>query len=622
MSVDRRSGFFGKSGFSKGRRVADAIRLQQWKFITIRGLTITGAGGEAIALMGGNNQNTAIHLERNRLFGNGSGSCNGGITIARGNPGTLIVNNLIYGNGRNGITFIDADGGPHQLIENTIHGNAWSGVNVAREHQVRLANNAITGNGTASGSTGGRFGVTREGSSSPDPAGIQLRNNLLCGNRLGEINGPALDATDSGNLTPSGTEGAGVAASPGCRLTALIYRNAAGPLGDLTYAYDPAGNRTGIGGTFARTLLPDPVASATYDAANRQLTFGGQTLTYDANGNLTSDNSTTYTWDARNRLLALSGPTTASFQYDPLGRRAQKTINANTTRFLYDRLNTILEVTGAGQGAALLTGLSLDEYLTRTDGTGVRALIADALGSSLAATDPAGAAVTAYSYEPFGRSETAGSASMNPFQYTGRENDGPGLYYYRARYYHPGLQRFVSEDPIGFWGGDSNLYAYVRSSPTTLVDPAGLLAFFWHGGISALAAYNSGQSATDSLIFGLNTMLVDRGTQGTTAADANIHAMLGTTDSNGAAVLQTPTEAARRIELIIATGPDYLAAHTVQDKAATDHYLQPWSGFRWDWSTAVHLWHDIVPSLRELENAYQGTRAVLAGRKAQHATAP
>jgi hypothetical protein len=72
-----------------------AIRLQQSKFITIRGLTITGAGGQAISLMGGNNQNTAIHIERNRIFGNGSGECNGGVTIARGNPGTLIVNNVL-----------------------------------------------------------------------------------------------------------------------------------------------------------------------------------------------------------------------------------------------------------------------------------------------------------------------------------------------------------------------------------------------------------------------------------------------------------------------------------------------------------------------------------------------
>ena len=112
-------------------------------------MTVTGAGGEAIALLGGNNENTAIHIEPNRMFGNGSSSCNGGITIARGNPDTLIVNNLISGNGRNGIATIDADGGPHSIIEDTIHGNQWSGVNVTRNHQVVLANNAITGNGTA-----------------------------------------------------------------------------------------------------------------------------------------------------------------------------------------------------------------------------------------------------------------------------------------------------------------------------------------------------------------------------------------------------------------------------------------------------------------------------------------
>ncbi|MGH7372676.1 MAG: RHS repeat-associated core domain-containing protein, partial [Candidatus Rokuibacteriota bacterium] len=143
------------------------------------------------------------------------------------------------------------------------------------------------------------------------------------------------------------------------RLTALIYRNATSQLGDLTYTYDPAGNRTGIGGTFARTLLPDPVAMATYDAANRQLTFGSETLTYDANGNLTSDQATTYIWDARNRLVGMTGPTMAAFQYDALGRRAQKMLNGSTTRFLYDRLNPILEVPDNGLAAALLTGLNL-----------------------------------------------------------------------------------------------------------------------------------------------------------------------------------------------------------------------------------------------------------------------
>jgi RHS repeat-associated protein len=206
-----------------------AIRLQQSKYVTIRGLSIRSAGGQAISLMGGNNANSAIHIERNRIFANGSSDCNGGITIARGNPGTLILNNLIYANGRNGITFIDVDGGPHYLINNTIHSNAWSGVNVARGHEVHLVNNLIMGNGTASGSTGGRFGVKREDSTSPQPAGIQLQNNLICGNRLGEIDGPALDSTDANNLTPTGSEGPGVSASPGCEVSANLFANLNGP---------------------------------------------------------------------------------------------------------------------------------------------------------------------------------------------------------------------------------------------------------------------------------------------------------------------------------------------------------------------------------------------------------
>lgn len=68
----------------------------------------------------------------------------------------------------------------------------------------------------------------------------------------------------------------------------------------------------------------------------------------------------------------------------------------------------------------------------------------------------------------------SGPASTNPHQFTGRENDATGLYYYRARYYHPTLQRFIAEDPIGFLGGDVNLYAYVRNAPLVLLDPLGL----------------------------------------------------------------------------------------------------------------------------------------------------
>lgn len=79
-------------------------------------------------------------------------------------------------------------------------------------------------------------------------------------------------------------------------------------------------------------------------------------------------------------------------------------------------------------------------------------------------------------YEPFGAATATGQTNTNSYQYTGRENDGTGLDYYRARYYSPSRQRFISEDPIGFAGGDTNLYAYVRNVAQTKNDPSGTCA--------------------------------------------------------------------------------------------------------------------------------------------------
>jgi parallel beta helix pectate lyase-like protein len=205
-----------------------AIRLQQSRFVTIRGLTITGAGGAGIALLGGANQNVSIRIERNRIVGNGGPGCDGGIIIAAGNVGTLILNNLILANGRNGIATLDGEGGPHTIVQNTIHGNGWNGVSATRAHVLLLANNAITGNGTQTGSTDGRVGVRREAGAGLTAAAIVLRNNLVCGNRLGELAGPVLDGIDGGNLTPTGAEGPGVTASPGCATPAVVYRDPAG----------------------------------------------------------------------------------------------------------------------------------------------------------------------------------------------------------------------------------------------------------------------------------------------------------------------------------------------------------------------------------------------------------
>jgi len=88
--------------------------------------------------------------------------------------------------------------------------------------------------------------------------------------------------------------------------------------------------------------------------------------------------------------------------------------------------------------------------------------------------DASGNLATQYSYDPFGNTTVSGATNSNEFQYTGRENEGNGLYFYRARYYSPALGRFISEDPLGFAGSDINVYSYVGNNPISRVDPSGL----------------------------------------------------------------------------------------------------------------------------------------------------
>jgi RHS repeat-associated protein len=149
----------------------------------------------------------------------------------------------------------------------------------------------------------------------------------------------------------------------------------------------------------------------------------------------------------------------------------------------------VQELTGASPSANILTGLGVDEVFQRTEGATPRAFLSDALGGTLALADSAGVVQTSYTYSPYGETTVTGTASNNTSQYTGRENDNDGLYFYRARYYHPVFSRFVSEDPIGFGGGNMNLYGYANNSPTNLTDPSGLIVP-WLAACAGSAAFN------------------------------------------------------------------------------------------------------------------------------------
>jgi RHS repeat-associated protein len=143
-----------------------------------------------------------------------------------------------------------------------------------------------------------------------------------------------------------------------------------------------------------------------------------------------------------------------------------------TTNFLYDGENAVQEF-GTNPTANLLTG-GVDERFLRASATETDNYLTDALGSTMELTDSTGATEEQYSYGPYGMLSASGGSTTNSYAYTGREFDGLGINYNRARYYSPATGRFLSEDPLGFLGGGSNLYWYASNNPISIRDPFGL----------------------------------------------------------------------------------------------------------------------------------------------------
>ena len=171
---------------------------------------------------------------------------------------------------------------------------------------------------------------------------------------------------------------------------------------------------------------------------------------------------------------------TATFKYDPFGRRIEKVFTQNstttTTNYLYDGDNAIETV---DQNGNLLTkfaqGQNIDEPLAESVGGAAYDYEQDGLGSVTSLTNSSGALALTYTYDSFGKITASSGSVSNPFRYTGRDFDSEtGLYYYRARYYDPTTGRFLREDPLKGISDSVNFYEYVQNNPINLIDPAGM----------------------------------------------------------------------------------------------------------------------------------------------------
>jgi len=147
-------------------------------------------------------------------------------------------------------------------------------------------------------------------------------------------------------------------------------------------------------------------------------------------------------------------------------------------RYLYDGDDIIAILDEQNQVIATIThDENIDTPLSITNANGTFYYHRDHQGSIVALTDSSGQIVESFQYDNhYGTiiNHTKTIETNNPYAYTGREFDTSELYYYRARYYDPTIERFISEDPIGFESNDFNFYRYVFNKPNITTDPLGL----------------------------------------------------------------------------------------------------------------------------------------------------
>ena len=298
----------------------------------------------------------------------------------------------------------------------------------------------------------------------------------------------------------------------------------------VTYVYDKAGNRTAVGDTVNGTAYYTPNNLNQYQSINN----GSDPITNGPEHEIASYKNASYTYMKDEHLTRVtSGTSTYDLAYDALGRCVKRTVRTQmvgiqqpdvtprprptpyprpsppppspspsptppgqvevTKYYIYDGERPILEYDQSGALAGYnLYGKGVDEILMRFDPTGPDPqpfyYQQDHEGSitHLTYNPPTGQTpiLEYYRYDVFGApkiygpppnwSQRTASLYSNRFLFTGREWAAMfGFYEYRARAYHPGLGRFMSEDPKLFDTGDYNLFRYCHNDPIDLTDPMG-----------------------------------------------------------------------------------------------------------------------------------------------------
>ncbi len=265
------------------------------------------------------------------------------------------------------------------------------------------------------------------------------------------------------------------------------------------FTYDKAGNITDEKVTPKPEPFPFMPIRMTYGKANQLATYNDESVTYDADGNMTrgplGGTMADFVFDSRNRLVSAG---TSAYTYDAEDHRIAVTEDGIQTRYVINphaSLSQVLIRTEAdGTQTFYVYGLGL---IGEEQGGAYRAYHFDLRGSSVALTDESGSIVDRFQYTPYCGLVNHASSTTTPFLYNGRDGvmtDSNGLYYMRSRYYNFEVRRFINQDVLLGNLADGrtlNRYVYVNGEPTKYTDPFGLSARnFWINTIDRIRQFS------------------------------------------------------------------------------------------------------------------------------------
>jgi len=262
----------------------------------------------------------------------------------------------------------------------------------------------------------------------------------------------------------------------------------AGSIGSFAYTLDRVGNRTEIDeiGTLTPSL-PFSDANYTYDDADRIITDGSSSYSFDDTGNQIQRDSggliTDYTYDSKDQLVGVDEPgLSVEHITDGVGNRIARKVNGTEKRFVLDLASpmsqVLCEADPNGNITAYYTyGVGL---LSKIESDGSESYYHyDGLGSTVVLTDESGNLTDRYTYTPFGEMVNSEGSTDNNFKYVGRfgvMTEPDGTLFMRARFYDPATGRFLSKDPVqGSFDNPLTLneYLYASSNPMKNIDPQG-----------------------------------------------------------------------------------------------------------------------------------------------------